>query len=104
MLFNEKIDYLIKLGMKTNRSFEVDFRTQMKKLPILVKHKLKDADGFIFKDLTHELAFEIFSVADDEVTDFDLSLCKLNPISFKESDLSLHINLPNKERIKTLEI
>ncbi len=104
MLFNEKIDYLIKLGMKLNSNFEKDFKEQMRKIPVLVKHKLRETQNFGFKSLTKGLSFEINAVCDDIVTDFDLDIKKLYVLNFKESDLCLHVELPDKEKIKTLTI
>ena len=104
MLFNEKIDYLIELGMKLNSHFQKDFLTEMRNVPVLNKHKFKETQGFAHKDLTHGLSFEVNSVTDDIVTDFDLDVTKLSLLNFKESDFSLHIELPDQEKIKNLEI
>ena len=104
MLFNEKIDYLIELGMKLNSHFQKDFLTEMRNVPVLNKHKFKETQGFVHKDLTHGLSFEVNSVTDDIITDFDLDVTKLSLLNFKESDFSLHIELPDQEKIKNLEI
>ena len=104
MLFNEKVDYLIELGMKLDSNFQKDILTEMKEVPVLLKYKFKKTQGFVHKDLTHGLSFEVNSVIDDIVTDFDLDVTKLSMLNFRESDFSFHVELPNQEKIKNLKI
>ena len=99
MLFNEKIDYLIKLGMKTNSNFERDFRAQMK-VPILAKHKLQENECFEFRTLTDELDFIVSEVFNNEAVDIDFGVIK----KFQDKEVLLHVELPNEYKIKTLEI
>lgn len=104
MLFNKKIDYLIELGMKLDSNFQKDYLIEMRKVPVLLKHKFKGTESFMHKDLTHDLSFEVNSVCDDTVTSFDLDVTKLSVLNFKESDFSFHIELPDQEKIKNLKI
>ena len=104
MLFNEKIDYLIELGMKLNSHFQKDFLTEMRNVPVLIKHKFKGTEGFGRGDLTHGLSFEVNSVNEGIVTDFDLNVTKLSVLNFKESEFFLHVELPDQEKIKNLKI
>lgn len=102
MLFNEKIDYLIKLGMKVNSNFKKDITELMKKLPITIKSKLSGNEGFEFSFLGTYVNFGVWTT-NNETSSVELDFSKSGLLK-KEEDFSFEVELPNEEKIKTLEI
>ena len=102
MLFNEKIDYLIKLGMKVNSNFKKDITELIKKLPITIKSKLSGNEGFEFSFLGTYVNFGVWTT-NNETSSVELDFSKSGLLK-KEEDFSFEVELPNEEKIKTLEI
>lgn len=105
MLFNEKIDYLIKLGFKTNSNFKTEFKKMLRAIPIFARGKLlkaKEAEHFT---INCGLSYYVNNQKNGIATDVELEIEKTK--LFKqddETDFAFTAELPYTKDIEDMPV
>ena len=105
MLFNEKIDYLIKLGFKTNPNFKTEFKKMLRAIPIFARGKLLKAKEAEHSTLNCGLSYYVNNQKNGIATDVELEVEKTK--LFKqddETDFAFTAELPYTKDIKDMPV
>lgn len=110
MLFNNKIDYLIQLGMKISPIFKNEFLKMIATIPSKYRKKLsclEDFDSGLIQAFSgKDFSFKVLNTSHEYVTDVKLEVTKVKlkdlikeNIEDNVKEFVFNVNLPNFEKI-----
>ena len=103
MLFNEKIDYLIKLGFKTNPNFKTEFKKMIRAIPIFARGKLLKTKYAEHSTLNCCLLYYVNKQKNDIATDIRLEIEKTKLFTMDdEIDFAFNVELPYQKDIEEM--